>query len=106
MYDTKQYTTSFLNPVKEIIISIPESDRSKITAAIVLMEEGNFHLVETKILQSPIRELKIKKYRLVFFIHEQILYFIHIFVKKTAKTPKKEIKYSQKIYKMIIENYK
>jgi len=101
---SSQYTVLFLDSVKERISSMSETDSAKVAAAITIMRERNFHLVEIKTLKSPIRELKIKKYRLVFFIHGKILYFIHVFVKKTAKTPKVEIEYVEKIYKKIIKN--
>src|SRR3989338_4658598 len=98
----KRYTALFLDDVKKMLNSMPEADRAKATAAITAMKEGHFELVETKILRTPIRELKIKKYRFVFFIQQEFLYFIHTFIKQSARTPKKEIEYAEKIYKRII----
>jgi len=103
MKTTEKYTVLFLDSVKKKMNSIPETDRAKIVAAVTLMEDGNLHLVETKTLRSPVRELKIKKYRLIFFMHGKILYFIHMFIKQTTKTPQKEIKYMEKIYKQIMK---
>lgn len=81
---------------------MPEVDRAKVASAIVAMREGNFQVIETKILKTPIRELKVKEYRFVFFVHGEIIYFIHTFIKQSAKTPKKEIDYAEKIYKKLI----
>ncbi len=80
-----------------------EIDRAKVTAAITAMKEGNFQLVETKTLRTPIRELKIKKYRFAFFIQKEIIYFIHVFIKQSAKTPKREVDYAEKVYRKIKE---
>lgn len=99
-----RYTALFLDSVKKMLASMPEADRAKAAVAITAMKEGYFKLVETKTLRAPIRELKIKKYRLIFFIQEEFLYFIHIFIKQSAKTPKKEIEYAEKVYKRIINN--
>jgi phage-related protein len=98
----QRYSALFLGLVKELLANMSEIERAKVAAAISAMEEGNFQVVETKILKTPIRELKVKKYRLVFFINKQTLYFIHAFIKQTKKTPKKEIEYAYKIYKEII----
>ena len=81
---------------------MPEADRAKVKVAMTVMGEGEFHLVYTKALQSPIHELVVKKYRFLFFIHGRFLYFIHAFSKKSAKTPKKEIYFAKEIYKIIV----
>lgn len=47
------------------------------------------------------KELRVKKYRLIFFIHEEIVYFVRIFIKKTDKTPRNEIEMAEKYYKLI-----
>jgi phage-related protein len=103
MVTRKLYTVLFLGSVKKMLVSIPEIDRAKITANITIMSEGGFHFVYTKKLQAPIRELIVKKYRFIFFIHGRFLYFIHCFIKQSAKTPKQEINYARKIYQMIIQ---
>ncbi len=99
----KEYTVIFLDPVNKMLSKIPEIERAKIIAAITVIGKGEFHLVYTKKLQPPIRELIVKKYRFIFFIHKQFLYFIHSFIKQSAKTPKKEINYAKKICQKIIE---
>ena len=104
MYDKNQYTVLFLDSVNKMINSIPEIDRAKVAVAMLAIKEGNFQAIETKILKTPIRELKVKVYRFVFFIDKQIIYFIHAFIKQSTKTLKKEINYAEKIYKKLIKN--
>lgn len=81
---------------------MPEADRAKVAVAMSAMQEGNFRVVETKLLRTPIHELKIRKYRFVFFIHGQLIYFLHAFIKKSSKTPKREIDHAEKLYKRVI----
>lgn len=102
MTHNSSYDVQFLESVKGFLSDMPEADRAKTAAAISVMSEGKFDLVSTKVLKSPIRELIIKRYRFIFFIEGHQIYFIHSFIKKTAKTPRKEIDYAEKIYKIII----
>jgi phage-related protein len=98
-----KYTALFFDSVKEMLAGLSETERAKVAVAIVAMREGNFQAVETKILKTPIRELKVKEYRFIFFINGPFLYFLHSFIKQSAKTPKKEIDYAYKIYKKTLE---
>lgn len=98
------YITIFIGSAKRIFDSLPDVDNLKVNAAIIRIRERNFKAVEIKTLKSPIRELKIGKYRFIFFIQREEVYFVHAFIKKTAKTPKKEIEYARKIYKNITQN--
>lgn len=102
MNTKKIYTALFLDSVKDFITDLSETDSAKVAASITIIEKGDLHLVDTKMLKAPIRELKIKKYRFIFFIHKNLIYIIHAFIKKTAKTPQKEIGFAEKVYKMII----
>ncbi len=101
MTHNSSYEIKFLESVKVFLGDMPEADRAKTAAAITVMSEGKFDLISTKVLKSPIRELIIKKYRFIFFIEGNLIHFIHSFIKKTAKTPRKEIEYAEKIYKII-----
>ena len=103
MATKKHYTIIILDSVKKILVAMSEPDRAKTAANITVMSEGEFNLVYTKILRTPIRELIIKKYRFLFFIHGHFLYFIHSFTKQSKKTPKREIDYAKKIYQILIE---
>lgn len=70
------------------------------------MELGCFDSVLIKTLRTPIKELIIKRYRLLFFIEGNLIYFVGSFVKKSNKTPKHEIDIAEKLFKNIVENYK
>lgn len=101
-----KYFVLFLQNVKDFIETLPSEDQGKINATITSIELGSFESIYIKTVRTPIKELIIKKYRIIFFIHHTTIYFIGAFVKKTAKTPSKEIKNAEKIYKIIIENNK
>ena len=100
------YNALFLKDVKDFVAALPNTDQGKINAAVTVMESGDFKSVYIKTLKTPIKELIIKKYRFIFFIHKSTIYFISVFIKKSAKTPKREIENGEKIYKMIVKNYK
>ena len=101
-----KYKIFFLNRVNDFISKIPENDRAKINAARVTMESGDFESLEIKTLKTPIKELIIKRYRLLFFINKDLIYFVNAFMKKTQKTPKNEIIISEKLFRDIVEFYK
>ncbi len=91
------YKALFFERASEFIEEIGDSDKAKVLAAIKMMET-DFEAVHTKILKAPIRELIVKKCRLVFFLEGGTLYFVSGFMKKTKKTPKYEIEYALEIY--------
>ena len=101
-----KYLALFLEDVRIFIDMLPNEDQGKINATTIAMESGDFESIYIKTLKTPIKELIIKKYRLIFFIHKNTIYFIRAFVKKSQKTPKKEMENAEKIYKIIMENYK
>lgn len=96
-------------PLKIIILdeieifrkNLSEKDRAKINSSILAIRLGQYESISTKPLKGAIKELIIKKFRFVFFLHKDIVYFIGVFVKKTKKTPKIEIENALKIYKKI-----
>lgn len=96
-------------PLKVIVLdeveifrkSLSEKDKSKIDASITAMRLGEYDSIYVKPLKGVIRELIIKKFRFVFFIEKDTIYFINAFIKKTNKTPKLEIENALKIYKII-----
>jgi phage-related protein len=98
-----KYFTLFLDNVRNFIDTLPDDDQGKINATIIAIESGDFESIYIKTLKTPIKELIIKKYRFVFFIHQTTIYFIGVFIKKSTKTPKREIENAEKIYKIIIE---
>lgn len=97
-----KFKVLFINEVKDFINSLPDEDRGKINCDSNAMELGNFDSLYIKTLSTPIKELIIKKYRLIFFIKNNEIWFIGAFIKKTAKTPRNKIETAKKLYKEII----
>ncbi|HEY4506396.1 MAG TPA: type II toxin-antitoxin system RelE/ParE family toxin [Candidatus Paceibacterota bacterium] len=91
----------FLDPVKKFIGTLSLESQAKIAASISIMQAGNFELIRTKTLQGKIKELVVRNHRIIFFIKDGTIYFVSGFIKKSSKTPKREIDYAQKIYKLL-----
>lgn len=91
----------FLSPAKEYIGSIPVTDQATVAAHVVYMRLGDFESVRTKQLRGPIRELIVGHHRLTYLEFGANLYFVRGFRKKTAKAPKSEIDYAEKVYKIL-----
>ena len=91
----------FLSPAKEYIGNVSEVDQATIAAHVECMRSGDFESVRTKQLRGPIRELIVGHHRMTYFEFNSGLYFVRGFRKKTAKTPKSEIDYAEKVYKMM-----
>lgn len=96
----KKFEVEFFSEALDFIEKIPETDRAKVLANIKMMET-DFDIVYTKLLKSPVKELIVKKYRLLFFIKKNVIYFVLGFVKKTQKAPVQEIQKAENIYKMM-----
>ena len=95
-----KFSIKFFDDALSFFEQIPETDREKVSSSIKMMET-DFDIVYTKLLKSPIRELIIKKYRLLFFIKKDTIYFVSGFIKKTQKTPPQEIQKAESVYKMM-----
>ncbi len=91
----------FLSPAKEYISSIPVTDQAVVAAHVECMRTGDFESVRTKQLRGPIRELIVGHHRLTYFEFDSGLYFVRGFRKKTAKAPKSEIDYAEKVYRIM-----
>ena len=91
----------FLSHANEYIDSIPETDQAIIAAHVECMRSGDFESVRTKQLRGPTRELIVGHHRLTYFEFNSGLYFVRGFRKKTAKAPKSEIDYAEKVYKIM-----
>ncbi|MEK9185742.1 MAG: type II toxin-antitoxin system RelE/ParE family toxin [Patescibacteria group bacterium] len=96
-----KYKVEIFPRCTEFLEAIDNPDSSKMSSNISAMAAGDFVSVSTRKLRGKIRELKYKEYRLIFFIHKDIINFTNGFVKKTNKTPKREIDYAEKIYKHV-----
>lgn len=96
----KKFEVEFFDEAIEFIGELPETDKAKILANTKIMET-DFDVVYTKLLRSPVRELVVKKYRLLFFIKGNDIYFVRGFIKKSQKTPVREIERVESVYKMM-----
>lgn len=95
-----KFSVKFFDDALSFFEQIPETDRAKVSASIKRMET-DFDNVYTKVLKSPVRELIVKKYRILFFIKKDVIYFVLGFIKKTQKTPPQEIQRAESVYKMM-----
>ena len=91
----------FLDQVKKFIDDLSENDQSKIIGSAQAVARGQFKAVYIKHIRGEIREIRVKRYRLLYFTYNDVIYFPSIFLKKTGKTPKKEIEFAEKFYKKI-----
>lgn len=98
----KRYRATLLDSVNEFVDKLPRAERAKIFGTIEKMRSGDWSSVYVKTLKGPIRELIVKQNRILFFINENVLHFIHAFRKKTAKTPPQEIERAEQIYKLFM----
>ena len=96
----KRYQTAYHDSVTDFLRGLSLKDRSNIEGDVDVMQIGDLHSPRIKTLRGPIKELIVKEYRILFFIHEYIIYFVRAFRKKSMKTPRKEIEYAERIYKL------
>lgn len=96
-----EFRIILLRDIETFISRLSLDDQDKISGAIEALRNKKFSSIYIKQLKGDIKELKVKKYRLIFFIHKETVYFLRIFVKKTNKTPKNEIDIAEKHYKLI-----
>lgn len=95
-----RYQVTYLTSVTDFLRELPQKDRSKIESNVEIMQTGDLHSPKIKTLRGPVKELIVKEYRILFFLHEHIIHFVHAFRKKSAKTPRQEIEYAERIYKL------
>ena len=100
------YEIRVFGKVTKFVDGLTHTDRAKVIANIKIMEMGGFDSVYIKTLKGAVKELVVKNHRFVFFVHEHIVYIISAFIKKTQKTPPREISNAEKIYKIIIKKIK
>ena len=84
-----KFNVTIMDDVLEFIRTLSAKEQSKIFGAINFLGNKKFDKVYVKQLTGNIKELKIKRCRLIFFIHKDEIYFIRMFVKKSNKNEKK-----------------
>ena len=106
------YTTdSGRSPVEEKINELPLPDQAKIYAYIEKLAEFGYRrgVPFVKPMDGKIKELRIPlspgQYRIFFFFHQgENFYLLHGFLKKTRKTPPKEIDVARNRMKHVLIN--
>jgi phage-related protein len=99
------YSVHYLRLASEYLESIPRRSRISIKADIEDMSLGKLSVPHTKQLRGPIHELISGHHRLIYFILGQAIYIIRGFRKKSNRTPRDEIRYAQKVYKLMKREY-
>lgn len=99
-------TTQQLKEVADFIEGLPDKDSAKILAQIKSIELDKTEALVMKPLKGKIMELKVNKYRVVFFKVKNIIYVVDAFRKRSDKAPKRIIDRAEKIYKSITINRK
>ncbi|MEI7424978.1 MAG: type II toxin-antitoxin system RelE/ParE family toxin [Candidatus Staskawiczbacteria bacterium] len=99
--------------VLEYIDNLSEKEKAKVVKYIDFLKISGGVLDEpySKHIKGKIRELRVdfgkNKHRIFYFTFiEKNIIILHAFLKKTAKTPSKEIEKAEKNYYYIINNYK
>ena len=90
-----------LESAQRYIDNLSKSEQGAIRAYIDAMKFGDFDSVYTKTLKGKIRELIVGRHRISYFVIRGVLYFVRGFPKKSAKTPKKEIEYAERVYMLM-----
>jgi phage-related protein len=93
---------SIADDVLDFLKSLSSKDAGKIMSAINAVGEKRFDSVFVKQISGEIKELKIRKYRVLFFILSNTVHFVRIFIKKTNKIPKQHVEFALKYYKLFI----
>lgn len=90
-----------LRPARKYIQEeLKDSERGALQADMEAMRSGDFESVRTKKLRAKVYELISGNHRITYFQLKRNLYFVRGFRKKTNRTPKKEIEYAEKIYRI------
>jgi phage-related protein len=118
IYNNIEYKVRFYEdgkgkrPVLEYLDNLPDKEKAKVSKYINFLKVSGGVLDEpySKHIKGKIRELRVdfgkNRHRIFYFtfVGKNII-FLHAFLKKTAKTPPKEIKKAEKNYFYIINNY-
>jgi phage-related protein len=87
--------------VEEYINELSDTERLKAEAALYALKRRIFESISVKQLRGPIRELRVRSHRFVFFEIPPQFYIVVAFRKNSRKTPVRHIEYAEKIYKNI-----
>ena len=114
-YKVKFYRNSTNNesPVEDYIKGLDKKDRNKVSKYIEFLQlnEGILDEPYSRHIKDKIRELRVdfsnKRHRIFYFtfVGKNII-LLHAFLKKTPKTPAREIQNAEKSYIDVINNPK
>jgi len=87
---------NLLSSVEVFIDSLYANEFAKVIRAIELLEEfeNNLGMPHSKYLENGILELRIRgkrEIRILYCFHKNSAFLLHAFIKKTQKTPEKEL---------------
>ena len=119
IYNNIEYKVRFYEdskgkrPVLEYLDRLSKKEREKVLKYIeyLKLHEGVLDEPYSKHIKGKIRELRVdfgkNRHRILYFTFvEKNIIFLHAFLKKTVKTPPKEIEKAENNYYDIINNYK
>lgn len=92
---------AFLEGAKKYIELIEDEHRGAVLRDIEALRANDREGVRTKQLRGKVRELIFGPHRISYFKLDNTLYFVRGFRKKGQRTPKKEIDYAEKIFKLL-----
>ena len=95
----------FLTSAEKYLRNLSDAEQAMVDADTEAMRRGEELHVKTKQLRGPIRELIVGNHRITYFTLGTTIYFVRGFRKKSAKTPRDEIEYAEKIYKSLKQAY-
>lgn len=98
---SKHLNVRVLNHATKYLDQLTAKDRGPIAEEMEAMRSTHGMSPYTKQLRGPVRELVIGDHRLLYFKIDSNLYFVSGFRKKTQKTPRSEIEYAEKMYKLL-----
>ena len=93
------------NPIMDFIDGLAEPDAAAIFAAIeaFAMEFRHVVAVVTKPLLGKLWEMRVGRFRVLYGVAPDTLLIVHIFAKKTRKTPARELDLAEKRLKAMME---
>jgi phage-related protein len=98
-----QVRTHVLDGVRKYLTSLSEKEQAVFRSAMDSLGNYGEGLVRTKQLRGPVRELIIAHHRVTYFRVGGILYFVRGFRKKSRKTPRQEIEYAERTYRLLTQ---
>ncbi|MFH1790034.1 MAG: type II toxin-antitoxin system RelE/ParE family toxin [bacterium] len=119
IYNKDEYKVKFYQDVKggipviEYLENITKKEKAKILKYIEFLRNSKGYLDEpySKHIKGKIRELRVdfsnNRHRIFYFTFiRKTIILLHAFLKKTSKTPKKEIEKAEENLKDVINNQK